>query len=57
MRNTLDTLEIPNRIYALHILFNMDSTPIINGSSQNVVRHIPLLYKTFTVSNLKEALP
>ena len=27
------------------------------GSSQNVVRHIPLLYKTFTVSNLKEALP
>ena len=42
-------------------LIPTDSTVIKDkkffGSSQNVVRHIPLLYKTFTVSNLKEALP
>ena len=39
-------------VYEMYVFSN-----IFIGSSQNVVRHIPLLYKTFTVSNLKEALP
>jgi hypothetical protein len=39
MRNTLDTLEIPNRIYALHILFNMDSTPIINYTLKTIMKY------------------
>ncbi len=39
------------------IVNNANYLHYTEGSSQNVVRHIPLLYKTFTVSNLKEALP
>lgn len=39
MKNTFNILEIQNRIYALHILFNMDSTPIINYTLKTIMKY------------------